>query len=180
MRKVILYFACSLNGKIAKSDGSVDWLNQIPNPEKTDFGYSDFYHSLEITIQGNKTYKQIESWGIDFPYKKTTNYVFTRKKGAQNNKNVQFISEDHAGFVRELKKQSGKDIWLVGGSELNAFFLKENLIDEIRVFIMPVILENGIDFTSALPEDVSLYHKKVKNYTNGVVEITYSLYDKKN
>ncbi|PLX03162.1 MAG: dihydrofolate reductase, partial [Marinilabiliales bacterium] len=58
----------SLNGKIAKKDGSVGWLDNIPNPEKSDFGYKEFYDSVDTTIQGNSTYKQIISWGIDFPY----------------------------------------------------------------------------------------------------------------
>ena len=40
MRKIKLYIATSLNGKIAKSDGSVDWLESIPNPDKSDYGYA--------------------------------------------------------------------------------------------------------------------------------------------
>lgn len=47
MRKIKLYTAISLNGKIAKSDGSVDWLHEIPNPDKTDHGYAEFYKSIE-------------------------------------------------------------------------------------------------------------------------------------
>lgn len=47
MRKIKLYTAISLNGKIAKSDGSVDWLHKIPNPDKTDHGYAEFYKSIE-------------------------------------------------------------------------------------------------------------------------------------
>jgi dihydrofolate reductase len=175
MRKVILYIACSLNGKIAKSDGSVDWLNEISNPDKNDFGYSDFYNSVEVTIQGYRTYKQIESWGIEFPYKKTTNYVFTRNKFLLNNQNVRFISENHADFVRNLKNETGKNIWLVGGSQLNAFFLQENLLDEIRIFIMPVIVENGIDVTDELPNNVPLHIKYSKTHTNGVVELHYKV-----
>lgn len=52
MRKIKLYIAISLNGKIAKANGDVEWLNSIPNPNKNDFGYSEFYHSVDTTIQG--------------------------------------------------------------------------------------------------------------------------------
>ena len=175
MRKVILYIACSLNGKIAKSNGSVEWLQQVANPEKSDFGYNEFYGSVDVTIQGNNTWKQIESWGIEFPYKEKTNYVFTRNATIENNKYVQFISDNHAGFIRKLKEEKGKDIWLVGGNQLNSFFLAENLLDEIRVFIMPLILDKGIDLTGVLPTDVLLQNIKTEIYSNGVVEIRYSI-----
>src|SRR5680860_266966 len=106
MRKIKLYTAISLNGKIAKSDGSVDWLHKIPNPDKTDHGYAEFYKSIGTTIQGYKTYKQIIDWGIEFPYKGKTNYVFTRNKGLKNTADVTFVAENHIDFVKELKKQA--------------------------------------------------------------------------
>ena len=75
MKKLKLYIAISLNGKIAKPDGSVDWLNNIPNPDNSDMGYTDFFESVDTTIQGYKTYKQVIDWGIEFPYKGKKNYV---------------------------------------------------------------------------------------------------------
>jgi len=80
VRKIKLYIATSLNGKIASSDGNVDWLESIPNPEKTDYGYKAFYDSIDTTIQGYNTYNQILNWDIDFPYKGKKNYVLTKKK----------------------------------------------------------------------------------------------------
>lgn len=79
MRKIILYIATSVNGYIAKSDGSVDWLESIPNPNKDDYGCPKFYSSIDTTILGYNTYKQIINWDIEFPYKEKTNYVLTRK-----------------------------------------------------------------------------------------------------
>ena len=72
MAKIKLYIAQSLNGKIAQKDGSVDWLNAVPNPEKTDYGFSGFLDSAGVTIQGYKTYKQLIDWEIEFPYKGKT------------------------------------------------------------------------------------------------------------
>ena len=46
MRKLKLYIAASLNGKIATTKGEVDWLDTIPNPEGSDYGYSKFYESI--------------------------------------------------------------------------------------------------------------------------------------
>ena len=62
MRKIKLYIAISMNGKIARSDGSVDWLEAIPKPDDSDYGYNEFYDSVGATIQGNNTYKKVLSW----------------------------------------------------------------------------------------------------------------------
>ena len=54
MKKLKLYIAISLNGKIAKPDGSVDWLNNIPNPDNSDMGYTDFLNLLTPRFRGIK------------------------------------------------------------------------------------------------------------------------------
>ena len=175
MRKIKLYIAISLNGKIAKPDGSVHWLESIPNPEKTDHGYVDFYKTIDTTIQGYNTYSQILGWGIDFPYADKKNYVFTRKQGLGNTEYVEFISENHIDFIKQLKKEEGKDIWIVGGGQLNTMFLNENLVDEIQVFVMPIILTEGIELFGALPNETTLKLVETKSYSTGAVELKYKV-----
>jgi hypothetical protein len=41
VKKVILFTACAIDGFIASPDGSLDWSDAIPNPEKTDHGYRE-------------------------------------------------------------------------------------------------------------------------------------------
>lgn len=165
----------SLDGRIAKTDGGVEWLEAVPNPDKLDFGYYDFYETIDVTIMGNSTYSQVMSWGVDWPYPDKTNYVFSRKPGLENTKHVQFISSDHADFVRELKAQNGKDIWLVGGGQLNGFFAREGLLDEIIVHIMPVALGEGIGlFEPAIPDSM-LQLIEARSYPNGVQELHYKV-----
>ena len=120
MRKIKLYIATSLNGKIAKPDGSVDWLEAIPKPDNSDYGYSEFYDTVDTTLQGHNTYKKIQSWGIQFPYKGKKNYVLTTDTTLKRNDDVEFISDDHVNFVKGLKEENGGDIWLIGGGKTNA------------------------------------------------------------
>ena len=174
MKKIKLYIATSLNGKIAKSDGSVHWLEAIPNPDKLDYGYAAFYESIDTTLQGYTTYQQIMDWGIDFPYANKKNYVLTRKQGLNNTKDVDFITTKHLDFIKELKKQNGTDIWLIGGGQINTLLLNEGLIDEIRVFVMPIILPGGIELFELLPKETELILVESTAYATGVVELRYA------
>ena len=175
MRKVSAYIAVSLNGKIAKKDGSVDWLESIPNPDKSDYGYKDFYASIDTTIQGSSTYNQVMGWGIEFPYAGKKNYVFTRKSNQENTEYVDFISDNHVAFIQQLKEQSGSGIWVIGGGQINTLFLNNKLLDEIILFVMPIILNDGIDLFGSIPKETNINLLESKAFSNGVVELRYGL-----
>lgn len=174
MKKVKLYIAMSLNGKIARKGGEVDWLEAIPNPAQTDYGYQEFYKTIDTTIMGKKTYNQIMSWGIDFPYAGNKNYVFTRNSEIKNTEHVNFVSENHIDLIREIKNKDGKDIWLIGGGNLNSLLIEENLIDEMIVFVMPIVLPNGIDLFDSFKTDKSIVLKSSKSHSSGVIELKYT------
>ncbi len=167
----------SLNGKIARKSGEVDWLEAIPNPAQTDYGYEAFYENVDATIMGKKTYDQIMSWGIDFPYAGKENYVFTSNTKLSNTEHVTFVSENHVELINKIKAGEGQDIWLIGGGKLNSLLLEENLIDEIIAFVMPVVLPNGIDLFDTFLTDKAIKLKSSKSYSSGVVELVYELND---
>ncbi|MBI35119.1 MAG: riboflavin biosynthesis protein RibD [Flavobacteriales bacterium] len=175
MRKIKLYIAASLNGKIAEKDGSVDWLYVKDNDEEVDYGYEKFYESIDTTIQGSSTYKQVESWDIDFPYPEKKNYVITRNKELQDNEHVEFVSEDHINFIKRLKNKTGKDIWLIGGGQINTMLLNEGLIDELHLFCMPIVLHNGIDLFEGLPNRTDLKLIETKAHDTGTIEMKYQI-----
>ncbi|HVU58731.1 MAG TPA: hypothetical protein VHD83_26910, partial [Puia sp.] len=115
MRKITLYSALSLDGYVSRPDGNIDWLNSFPNPENQDFGYAAFIQTIDTTLMGNKTYQQVLSFDVPFPYPDKKNYVFTRRKDYKDTEFVEFVSEDPAGFVYDLKRRDGGGIWCIGG-----------------------------------------------------------------
>ena len=173
MKKIKLYIAISLNGKIANIDGSVEWLESIPNPKKSDYGYEEFYKSIDTTIQGNSTYNQIIGWGIDFPYAGKNNYVLTKNQELENTDYVEFVSENHIEFIKQLKNQNGLDIWLIGGGKVNTMLLNEGLIDEIQVFVMPIVLSGGIEIFEAFPNQTPIKLVETITHSSGVIELKY-------
>ena len=163
MRKIKLYIAVSLNGKIAGTDGNVEWLENIPNPEKTDYGYAEFYGTIDTTIQCYNTYKGKK------------NYVITRQQNVINTEHVEFITENHAEFIKTLKEKDGGDIWLIGGSQINTLVINAGLLDEIIIFVMPVIIPGGIELFDAFPKETKLELLGTKSYSGGVIEIHYKV-----
>lgn len=179
MVRIKLYIACSLDGFIAREDGSIDWLNEYENNTKTDYGYSEFYASIGTVLMGRKTYEQVLGFG-KWPYAEKKVYVFTRQKGPlKREENVEFISEDIGEFVRHLKKEAKQDLWLVGGSQLIKVFLKENLIQDYIIFIVPVILGSGIALFDHIGKEIRLTTGNLEKYENGLVRIDYKIEDDK-
>jgi dihydrofolate reductase len=176
MRKVICYIAISLDGKIADAQGGVEWLEQLPNPEGTDYGYAEFLKPIDTTIMGNSTYKQVRSFPGEFAYKHLRNFVLTKSADGGRDEFAEFISaDDVAELIGNLKSQPGKDIWLIGGGKANALFLNQGLLDELRVFVMPIVLGDGIPLFApeTQKKEISLINNRV--YSSGVVELIYSI-----
>ena len=173
MRKLLLYIATSMDGYIAKSDGSVGWLDEVPHPEGADYGYGAFYAGIATTLMGNATYQQVLGFG-DFPYQGKENYVFSRS-AHPSTEYVKFVQSDPAAFVRALKKQPGGDIWLVGGGQLNTLMLDAGLIDELLLFHMPVILGSGIALFPGAKITPPVKLLTSESYTSGVTFLHYAL-----
>lgn len=176
MRKLISYIAMSLNGKIARADGRVDWLKKVPNPDKSDYGFAEFYKTIDTTVQGNKTYQQVLSWDIEFPYLGKDNYVLTRNTALEDNEFVKFISIDPIHIIQSLKGNEGRDIWLIGGGSINTLFYNAGLLDELILFIMPIIIPDGIDLFTGLPKEQLLTLKDIKKFESGAVALHYSFH----
>jgi dihydrofolate reductase len=174
-QSVILYIAATSNGKIADINGGIEWLEKIPNPEGSDFGYNEFYKRIGATIMGSRTYKQIKGWDIPFPYPDKKNYVFSHQAKNIADPNIKWVEENHRNFVLTLKENAESPIWLIGGGEINGWMLTEGLIDEIQLFIMPYILGKGIDLFGRYSAEKELITESKETYANGVIRITYKV-----
>ena len=173
MRKLKLYTAMSLDGKIARSNGSIDWLNELPNPDSNDYGYANFYASVGVTLQGNTTYQQVLSFPGPFPYPDTTNYIFSRQADRQDTEHVQFVSGNIASFVEQLKEEDGPDIWLIGGGQINTVLLNAGLIDQMHLFVMPLVLGTGLPLFASTPTETQFTLSETIHYQSGAAQLLY-------
>ena len=175
MRKIVCYIATSLDGKIADAHDGIEWLDEIPNPEKSDYGYNEFIKSIDCILMGNKTYQKVVGFDMEFPYKTTKNYVITRNASLIEDKYATYISSKAEEFISQLKNSPGKNIWCMGGGGLIGFLLNHQLLDELIIFIMPTVLGPGIPMITDLQKQYNLELISSKSYKSGVIELRYKV-----
>ena len=174
MKKIKLYIAASIDGYIAESDGSLDWLMKYPINSETNYGYDDFFKSIDTAIMGGRTYRDILNMDVIWPYKDKTTYVLTRN--LQKSKgDIHFISENIIETIIDLQHKKGTDIWLVGGGATVSLLLNHELIDEMIITTIPVILGNGIALFPPLIKESEWEVLSSQKYDNGVSQIHYKI-----
>jgi len=163
-KRLKLFIASSLDGFIARKDGSIDWLFT-----DADYGYADFYSSVDTVLVGRRTYEQALTLE-DSPFSGKSCFVFTRKAAGAAGP-VTFVSGDIAEFTRALKDGQGRDIWLVGGSETVAAL--KHLIDDFIISIHPIILGEGIPLFSGRWAETPLKFVNTVSFPSGLVQLHY-------
>lgn len=165
MRKVVLGAGMSLDGYIARLDGSVDWLK--PDPE---YDFGAFFKTIDAAIMGRKTYDVFKQG----PQLNMDTYVYSREQPAGRRDGVEFTSMDPSDLVRVLKAGQGKNIWLAGGGEMAREFLKADLVDQIDLGLVPVLLGEGIPlFPAGFPQrEFKLASQQA--YKSGMLALSYS------
>ena len=170
MTEFILFIATSIDGYIARSDGSIDWL---PSPEanEEDSGYSNFYNSIDALVMGSTTYKQVLGFG-DWPYPDKVSYVLTSRNLSTTRTDVLFIKGGVEEVLKNVKEKEYKRVWLMGGGNVASSFIDRGLVDEYIISIVPIILGSGVSLYHSVSE-LKLNFMSTKSYSSGVVELHY-------
>jgi dihydrofolate reductase len=170
MSQVILYIATSLDGYIARKNGDVSWLFS-----DQDYGYSNFYQSVGTLIMGRNTYTYIRTFG-DYPYHGVKSYILTHHPDqVALPPNGECFTGDVPSLIANIKSQSNKNIWVVGGANVAQECLRNNLIDELRLFVHPIILGDGINLFAPNDKELSLELTQAKRFETGLVELVYKV-----
>lgn len=173
--KVTIHMVSSLDGFIAKNDGSVSWLQSSDSYEKgvTEEDAEEFIKTIDCFIIGSRTYELTLTLG--WPYGDVPTIVLTHRDLPANRENIEFYSGDLNKLVNDRLKPKYKNIWLVGGAMLAKDFIRLKLADDIRLSIMPIILGDGTRFLDNIGQEQALHLKDVTAYKNGAVELWYEI-----
>lgn len=170
MRKITFGGANSLDNFLARPDHAVDWL--LWGDEAAAY-MADYWKTIDTMLMGRKTYEvamRMGQGGESFGGVKS--YVFSRTM-KEASPGITLVSGDAAEFVRDLKKQDGKDICLMGGGELAKSLFEAGLVNEIGFNIHPVLLGSGIPLFHPMSRQIDLELKECRPFKNGCVLVTY-------
>lgn len=173
-----VFIAASLDGFIARRDGTIDWLDEANSmvPEGEDCGFLAFMKSIDTLVMGCKTYEQVLSFG-QWPYNETPVVVMShnhidipRELGGKLSQS----SDDPRQLLDTLAEKGVERVYVDGGNTIQRF-LSEELINEITITSIPVVIGEGISLFGNIGKDIRLTHKKTIAYDFGFVQTTYSV-----
>jgi dihydrofolate reductase len=172
----------SLDGFIARRDGSVDWLDtsdQFEGGDSWDPAFVEaFLRTIDCYVMGSRTYETalaFEAKGFGWAYGDTPTFVLTHRALPRTRETVQFYSGDLTHLVRDRLRPNFRNIWIAGGSTVCAECLRLRLADEVRYSIVPVLVGDGMPFFGALDRDIGLHLVEVKAYTSGMIALRYQV-----
>lgn len=171
-RKVILYIAMSLDGYIAKPNDDLSFLNAVQE-EGEDYGYGQFMSSIDTVILGRRTYDWVMTQVPEFPHADKQTFIISRTKKAKQG-NITFYNASLKDLIYELKSQSGKHIFCDGGAEVVNELLKEKLIDELIISVIPVLVGEGIPLFKAGRPEQDLKLVSSRSFKKGLVQLHYT------
>ena len=189
MRELIYYVATSLDGFIARDDGSLadfPWDQDfgaylLDNyPETFPFhlrgdGYTKNDNRVfDTVLMGRKTYEVGLQVGVTCPYPTMDQYVFSRSMHEKPDRHVDVIRDGALRKVGAMKQSAGRAIWLCGGAKLAATLLSGDLIDKLIVKINPIVFGTGIPLFLEPTQTPRLKLESHRAFDSGHVILQYS------
>jgi dihydrofolate reductase len=179
--RTVYYCATSLDGYIAESDDTIDWLTGYqpaplgpdvepvggPFPEE----YAEFYEGIGAMVSGSVTYEWILEYGGEWPYPGKPYWVLSsRDLPVPEGRDVRM-----GGTFEEMIESAGdRKLWIVGGGGVASQFAEAGLLDEVWVTVVPVVLGAGKPlFDRRLPGGPMRLMAALPR-SSGMVELRYS------
>jgi dihydrofolate reductase len=168
----------SLDGYIARKNGSVDWLSMEWN-----YDWKEFFDTIDTVLMGRRSWEkmlEMSPSGGSNPYKGMDTYVFSTTMISTGVAGVEVVEGDVGGFVAGLRETEGKNIWLSGGGELAKSFLEADLVDELYLGLSPILLGSGIPLFPEFGREIHLRMKRNRTCfndakDNAMIELVYEL-----
>lgn len=172
-----IHMVCSLDGFVARSDESVDWMKskytfdpgEVLRPEQI----TTFLDSIDCYVMGSRTYELALKLG--WPYGDKPVYVFTSRNLQSSNENIRFVSGNPLDKAIKNLKTEDRNIWMVGGPSLATRIINLGLADGVNLTIIPMLLGQGIPLFTEIFKEHPLRLQETRAYKDGSVSLWYEL-----
>ncbi len=165
----------SLDGYIADEQNAVDWLHDIPNPDGSDFGFTEFMSSMDAVVMGANTFKTVHSFGV-WPYEKPVivlSHSMTSVPEGYEGK-IQIQKGDLKNVLKNLDDIGYENLYIDGGSVIQEC-LERALLSKLIVTHIPVILGGGVPLFTGGHARIWLHHEITEVLGVGLVKSTYGI-----
>tara|TARA_B100000508_G_scaffold55003_3_gene42650 strand:+ start:16163 stop:16705 length:543 start_codon:yes stop_codon:yes gene_type:complete len=166
-----VFVATSIDGYIADKNGDIDFLHSIPNPEGDDMGYSEFMEDVDALIMGRTTFETVCNFDVPWPYDKPV-FVLSNsleKIAPEYKEKATLVNGSLNSILDQIHKKGYHNLYIDGGKTIQSF-LKEELIDEITITIIPVLLGGGTSLFGKLDKKQRFRCVETKRYLDQVVQ----------
>ena len=173
--KNIVFVAKSLDGFIAGKKNELDWLEMVPNPKHNDLGFDDLMNEIDAIVMGKTTFETVLGFGGEWPYEKHLFVLSTSLKSIPEKlqEKVTLLKGSVQEILKSIHAKGFYNLYIDGGKTVQNF-LKEDVIDSLRITTIPVLLGEGIPLFDALPKLVEFTHVKTEVFLDQLVQSHYS------
>lgn len=168
MRRIRYQVACSLDGYIAGPNDEFDWITPEPS-----FDFEALYAQFDIVLMGRRTFEIVRATGETFYGKQVI--VASRSLQPAAYPDVEIVGEGLEARVRELRMQTGRDIWLYGGGSLFAQLLAWDLVDTVEPAVIPILLGGGVPMLAPGVRQHYLNLVGHRAYPSGMLYLEYEV-----
>lgn len=168
--KISVYIAASIDGYIARSDGSLDWMDRVGGFDE-DYGFKKLLSSIDALVIGRKTYEVATTVPDPYPGKRIvvlSNSLETVRSG------MELYRGDLAELVAKLDREGVRHIWVDGGVTISQF-LSSKMVDTMTLSIIPVILGAGMPLFSLIAKEISCRLISAESYPSGLTQLRYAI-----
>ncbi len=162
--------AISLDGKLARPDGSVDWLADYPPDDA--LGFTQFIESVDAILMGRGTYEAVRDLG-DWPYPHKPTVVLTNRPLADAPPLVKRRRGDLAAVVTEMEKTGYRKVWVEGGGVVVRDMTALGKLDVLELAVIPIVLGDGIPLFPEGTGEMTLVLETAKPWIKGAVHLVY-------
>jgi len=176
---ICIHMVASLDGYIARKDNSVSWFDTTDQYAAGVNGEdpAEFLATIDAYVMGANTYAHALALSATYGWAYTGKpcIVVSSRPLAAEQPLVEIFNGNLLSLVNEVLAPRYTNVWVVGGAALVHDFLRQQLAQEIRLTILPIMLGDGLPFFTATRPQQPLHLKNVTAYKNGMVELHYQL-----
>jgi dihydrofolate reductase len=185
MSLVRYYAATTLDGYIAESDDTLDWLLKYEgsyegaDSDEGQAGYEQFYEGIGALVSGSTTYEWVLEHGSAWPYAGKPCWILSSReppKPEGEDVDVRIVSGEIPDLIDEMLASAGeRDLWIVGGGNVASQFADHGLLDRVEVTVVPVVLGEGKPLFERRLAGGPMQLLGTRTHSSGMVSLDYEI-----